>query len=112
MWRRLMLLLTRRSLLLLVALICLSCGRLLAAEVAPATQATAPQAAAGVTIVAPEAGLTATVGDVLDVLLVVQEGLDISSVAALCDARGIGLAQAPPYAFKWDTKGLEAGSYV
>jgi len=65
-----------------------------------------------VTIVAPEAGCVANVGDVLDVLLVVREGTEVASVALLCDARGVGMLQAPPYSFKWDTKGLEPGEHI
>jgi hypothetical protein len=65
-----------------------------------------------VVIVAPEAGCVAAVGDVLDVLVVAREGLEIASVAVLCDARGVGMLQAPPYAFKWDTAGLDVGDHV
>jgi len=65
-----------------------------------------------VTIVAPEAGCVANVGDVLDVLLVVRDGVEVASVAVLCDARGVGMLQSPPYTFKWDTKGLEPGEHI
>jgi len=74
--------------------------------------ATDPAQPAPVTIVAPEAGCVANVGDMLDVLLVVRDGLEVASVAVLCDARGVGMLQAPPYTFKWNTAGLEPGEHI
>jgi len=65
-----------------------------------------------VSIVAPEPGCVATVGDVLNVLLVVRDDLEVASVAVLCDAKGIGMLQAPPYALKWETTGGEPGEHV
>jgi hypothetical protein len=81
--------------------------------VAESTEGSAePAQPAPITIVAPEAGCVANVGDVLDVLLVVRDGLEVASVAVLCDARGVGMLQSPPYTFKWDTRGLEPGEHI
>ena len=81
--------------------------------VAESTEGSAePAQAAPITIIAPEAGCVANVGDVLDVLLVLRDGLEVASVAVLCDARGVGMLQSPPYTFKWDTRGLEPGEHI
>jgi hypothetical protein len=53
-------------------------------------------AAPPVTIIAPEDGCTACVGDTLQVMLVVAEDLDVSAVAVLCDSLGIGMLREPP----------------
>ena len=68
--------------------------------------------APGVQIAAPEAGARAQVGETLQVLVIVSPELEVSSVVAMCDAKGIGMAQAPPYAFQWNTAGLEPGDHV
>jgi hypothetical protein len=73
---------------------------------------TAVVSAPGVEIAAPEGGATAEVGETLQVLVIVSPELVVSSVVAMCDAKGIGMAQAPPYAFQWNTAGLEPGEHV
>jgi hypothetical protein len=95
---------------LLVALLLAVVGSRGAARAAEG--ATEPAQSAPITIVAPEAGCAANVGDMLDVLLVVRDGLEVASVAVLCDARGVGMLQAPPYTFKWNTAGLEPGEHI
>jgi len=73
---------------------------------------TAVVSAPGVEIAAPEDGATAEVGETLQVLVIVSPDLEASSVVALCDDKGIGMAQAPPYAFQWNTAGLEPGGHL
>jgi len=73
---------------------------------------TAVFSAPGVEIAAPEAGATAQVGETLQVLVVVGPDLEVSTVVAMCDDKGIGMAQGPPYAFEWSTAGLEPGDHV
>jgi len=63
-------------------------------------------------IVAPEAGCVATVGDRLQVLIVVQEQLDVATVVVMCDDRGVGMIDEPPYAVDWDTSGFAVGEHV
>jgi hypothetical protein len=63
-------------------------------------------------IAAPEPGCTAQVGDKLQVLVVVSPGLDVATVVVMCDARGLGMAEKPPYAFEWDTSEAGAGDHV
>ena len=63
-------------------------------------------------IAAPEPGCTAQVGDKLQVLVVVSPGVDVATVVLMCDARGLGMAEKPPYAFEWDTSEAEAGDHV
>ncbi len=93
-----------------VLLVLVLCAMLAAAVTAYAgVEATS---AAPVVIVAPEAGCVASVGDVLNVLVVVSQEVEAASVAVLCDARGVGMLQSPPYTFKWDTKGLEPGEHI
>lgn len=65
-----------------------------------------------VQIAAPETGCIAHLGDVLQVLVVVDPTLDVSTVVMMCDARGIGMAQAPPYAVEWKTADFEPGDHV
>ncbi len=69
-------------------------------------------AAPPVTIIAPEDGCTACVGDVLQVMLVVSEDLDVSAVAVLCDSLGIGMLREPPYVLEWDSSGMQPGEHV
>ena len=85
---------------------------LAAAGETPAGEGGQSQQGPAVTIVAPESGCVANVGDVLDVLLVVRPDLDVVSVAVLCDARGVGMQQQLPYALKWDTSGFDPGEHV
>ena len=68
--------------------------------------------APAIAIVAPETGCIARVGDVLDVMLILSEGLDVSAVAVLCDSRGVGMLQEAPYAVKWDTADIPPGDHV
>ena len=95
---------------LLVALLLVVVGS--GAVARAAEGATEPAQSPPITIVAPEAGCVANVGDMLDVLLVVRDGLEVASVAVLCDTRGVGMLQAPPYTFKWNTAGLEPGEHI
>lgn len=69
-------------------------------------------AAPAITIVAPEPGCVARVGDVLEIMLVLREGLDVAAVAVLCDSRGVGMLQEAPYALKWNTADIPAGDHV
>ncbi len=62
-------------------------------------------------IVAPEPGCTVRAGENLAVLIVTMVE-DISSVAILCDDRGITLLQEPPYTANLDTTNLPAGSHL
>ena len=97
----------------LAVLVVLAAVAVGSSAVAESTEGLAePVQAAPITIVAPEAGCVASVGDVLDVLLLVRDGLEVASVALLCDARGVGMLQSPPYTFKWDTRGLEPGEHI
>jgi hypothetical protein len=71
-----------------------------------------PDQTKDIVIVAPETGCIASVGDVLDVMVIVREGLEVASVAVLCDSRGAGMAQSAPYTVKWNTSDLEPGEHV
>ncbi len=63
-------------------------------------------------IIAPEDGCVATVGDLLQVMLVVSADLDVSAVAVLCDSLGVGMLREPPYVLEWDTSSFQPGEHV
>ena len=78
----------------------------------PCGVARAGEASALVRIVAPEAGCTATVGDELAVLVFVSQDLDVSSLAVMCDSRGVGMTDVSPYTVTWDTSDFQPGDHA
>ncbi len=65
-----------------------------------------------IAIIAPEDGTSATVGEKLTIMLVVQGDLKPTTIAVMVDSKGIGMLQAPPYQLDWDTTGAAAGEHV
>lgn len=78
----------------------------------PYCVAYAGQPSAPVRIIAPEPGCTATVGDELAVLVFVSPELDVSSLAVMCDSRGVGMTDTSPYTVTWDTSDFQPGDHT
>jgi len=89
-----------------------SFGLVLLTVVLPINTALGAQSPPLVEIVAPESGCTATVGDVLQVLVFVNPEVELSALAVMCDARGVGMLDSAPYAVAWKTSGLDPGEHV
>jgi len=64
-------------------------------------------------IIAPKSGCCITVGEELDIMIIVRKGLKyrLKSVSVICDGRGIGMTDKSPYVIKWDTGKFKAGTF-
>ncbi len=80
--------------------------------IAKASETPTPTITPPIQVIAPEGNCIANVGEKLEIMIVAQEGLDIVSISALCDAKGIGMTQTKPYTIKWDTSNYSPGDYT
>ncbi len=67
---------------------------------------------ASVQIIAPETGTTAQVGDNLQILIVTQPDLDVTTIAVMVDTLGLGMIQTAPYVLTWNTAGITPGNHI
>ncbi|MDD2486349.1 MAG: Ig-like domain-containing protein [bacterium] len=85
---------------------------LISPMIAKAAESPTPTATPPIQVIAPEENCIANVGESLEIMIIAQDGLDIVSVSALCDAKGIGMTQTKPYTIKWDTSNYSPGDYT